>query len=455
MAAPRHELTATVAPTEEFVRGWLTDNVGRVVSVTRQVRWRPIWFADVERDGQTLELCVRGERTDSALAFPLRHEMSFQQVLFEHGIPVPKVHGWSDSPAFYVMDRVAGLPESEPCTGAERQRVVDEYLQVLVRMHQLDLQPFVDAGITRAARPEDSALPGLAALEAIYRGSKVRPDPLVEWGLGWLHRNPVMNVSGRESAVVWDSGQFHHSGGRLLALMDLELGHIGDPMMDLTGWRLRDTTVHYGDFEELYARYEELGGARVDREAIRWHQFAFALCNQFFFHQALVDPPLESAYMNNLQICLESNRMAVETLAEGWGIDLDELPVPEPELSPVATAHAHLVASLRHLPTTDAHAAWAVRLAFRAARHLQRFDEIGTQVVAADLDDLEHLLGDRPGSWLEGDHLLEEYVLADDGAQDVELLHLFNRRLQRAHMLLGPIGSAMATHLRVQPLPTS
>ena len=59
---------------------------------------------------------------------------------------------------------------------------------------------------------------------------------------------------------MWDSGQFHHAGGRVLAVLDLELGHLGDPMMDLAGWRMRDTIVGYGDFPELYDRYAELTG---------------------------------------------------------------------------------------------------------------------------------------------------------------------------------------------------
>ena len=44
---------------------WLEKHVGgRVVQIARQPRWRPVWFADVLRDGETLELCVRGDRTD-------------------------------------------------------------------------------------------------------------------------------------------------------------------------------------------------------------------------------------------------------------------------------------------------------------------------------------------------------------------------------------------------------
>ena len=37
-----------------------------------------------------------------------------------------------------------------------------------------------------------------------------------------------------------------------------------------------------------------------------------------------------------------------------------------------------------------------------------------------------------------------------DGARDEELVLLFNRRLWRAHQLMGPAGSAMTKHLPIQ-----
>ena len=41
-------------------------------------------------------------------------------------------------------------------------------------------------------------------------------------------------------------------------------------------------------------------------------------------------------------------------------------------------------------------------------------------------------------------------VFADAGAHDEELLQLFHRRYLRYKMLLGPAGSAMATHHPIQ-----
>jgi aminoglycoside phosphotransferase (APT) family kinase protein len=435
------------------VAAWLESRLGgRVVAIARQPRWRPVWFADLERDGERLELCVRGDRTDMPLIFPLDHEMRFQALLADHGIPVASVHGWIDEPCAYVMDRMPGRNDFAQASEAERGAVVDEYLAILARLHALDPRPFAEAGIVRAARPEDSGRIGMARYERVYRGAKRHPEPFTEFCLGWLRRHPPES-RGREAPVVWDSGQFHHAGGRVTALLDLELGHLGDPMQDLAGWRMRDTIVGYGEFAKLYDRYAELRGEPVDLEAIQRHHFAFALTNQLAFGAALRDPVADSDLMTNLQWCCETNLFATEALAEILGVELPAVEMPEPRDSRAGAGHAHLVRTLRLLATDDEYLRYRLRGAFRLARHLERMDEIGDALERADLEDLHELLGARPAGWCEGEAQLERFVLADAdaGRHDEALLCLFHRRNLRAQRTLGPAGSAMARHLPIQP----
>ena len=251
----------SLAAADGNIVGWFErDFGGTVVDLARQTRWRPVWFATVDRDGARHELVVRGDRTDMPLIFPLEHEMTFQRLLGEHGIPVATVHGWIDEPMAYVMDRVDGEEHFAGTSDDDRAAAVDHYLAILARLHALPVEPFAAAGIRRAADPAEAGLVGLRRYEAHYRSLKRHPDPFLEFCLGWLRRNPV-DTAGREAPVVWDSGQFHHAGGRILAVLDLELGHLGDPMMDLAAWRMRDTIVGYGDMQQLYTRYEELSGA--------------------------------------------------------------------------------------------------------------------------------------------------------------------------------------------------
>jgi aminoglycoside phosphotransferase (APT) family kinase protein len=441
----------TMNATDTLITDWVrTHHGGTVVQIRKQARWRPVWFVDVERDGERTTMMVRGDRTDAAPLFPLEHEMKFQQLLEEDGIPVPHVYGWSDDPRAFLTDCVAGENNFDAATDDERVAVMDEYMGILARLHQLDPDRYGRAGIARAPTPAQSGLVGMEVYVAGYRSTKARPDPFLEFVLGWLARNPV-DTQGREAPVVWDSGQFHHQHGHVTAVLDLELGHVGDPMMDLAAFRMRDTVLGFGDMNVLYDQYAKHSGAPVDLPAIMHHHLAFTLSNQLAFHAALAAPPAASDFMTNMQWASETNLFAIEALAEILGIEeLDTVEVPEPRGSPVALAHEHLVRSLRSLDLADEYERHQLRIAFRLARHLQRFDEIGDACTDADLDDLQPFLGRRLATWQEGDAELEKFVLADDGAHDEDLVQLFHRRYLRYKLLVGPAGSAMATHHAIQ-----
>ncbi len=434
------------------IRRWLGTNIGgEVRELSRQARWRPVWFADVERDGELLELVIRGDRTDMTLIFPLPHEMALQSVMYEQGIPVPKVYGWIDEPAAYVMDRVGGRNDFEKATEAERSSAVDDYLQILARLHKLPLEPFLDAGIMRAPSPAESGTFGMARYESNFRSMKQLPDPFIEFSLGWLRRNPPVS-HGREAAIVWDSGQFHHEAGRILAVLDVEIGHIGDPMMDLAAWRQRDTVIGYGEFAKLYDRYSELTGEPLDFDALQRHHFFFCLSNQLSVGPATRVPSPESDLMTNLQWCYETNLFATEALGEILDVELPAVEMPSPRESRAEVAVDHLVRNLRTVHIDDEYLTYKLRTMFRLARHVSRIDQIGDASSTADLDDLHQLLGHRPESWLDGEAELEQFVLtnADNATYDEELVKLFHKRHLRAHMLLGPAGSAMAHHAKIQ-----
>jgi aminoglycoside phosphotransferase (APT) family kinase protein len=264
--------------------------LARVVSITRQARWRAAWLVEAERDAMLLPLVVRGERgADIPMQFPLHHEMAFQNTLAEQGIPVPPVYGWIEELPAYVMARVDGQPGFDGLAIEQRDAVMHDYMATLARLHRLPLQPFVDAGVERAATPAGSGLYGIERFETVWRAGKSAPNPLLEFMLGWMKRNPV-DTRGRESTIVWDSGQMHQQDGRLIALLDVEIGHIGDPMMDLAAPRMRDTVLHFGDFANLYAEYERAGGFPVDIDAVQLHHIAFTLTNEMAFRNSLNDP---------------------------------------------------------------------------------------------------------------------------------------------------------------------
>jgi hypothetical protein len=251
---------------------------------------------------------------------------------------------------------------------------------------------------------------------------------------------------------VWDSGQFHQEAGRIVAVLDVEIGHIGDPMMDLAAWRQRDTVIGYGDFATLYDRYSELTGEPLDFDALQRHHFFFCLSNELSVGPATRVPSPESDLMTNLQWCHETNLFATEAISEILDIELPVVEMPSPRESRAEVALEHLVRNLRTVQIDDEYLTYKLRTLFRLARHVSRIDEIGDALSHADLDDLHQLLGHRPESWLDGEVELERFVLAnaDNATHDEALVKLFHKRHLRAHMLLGPAGSAMAHHATIQ-----
>jgi aminoglycoside phosphotransferase (APT) family kinase protein len=437
---------------EEQVVAWLQDHLdGEVVAISRQARWRPAWFVDLQAGGHVVSLYVRGERKDMAPVFPLRHEMGVQQKLDERGIPVPHVHGFCDDPPAIVMDRHFGSIDFQGASDDERQSVMDDYVDVLARMHRLDVEDFARAGAELPSEPADVALTGMRAYERVYRSQKTVPDPFGEFCLAWLRRNPPPSRRA-PAVVVWDSGQLMHRDGRVVALLDLELAHIGDPLMDLAGLRMRDTVIGFGDLGRLYRVYAEVSGTDIDLDAIEYFHFAFALTTQLALQGASSSPGPETDLMTYRHWCSESNLYAIEALAGLLGVVLEPPEMPAAEMSPVATAHQHLVQSLRRLEAADDFGRYQLRSAFRLARHLERYDEIGSAVLEADLDELAPILGHRPSTWEDSEVELERFVLQAGSDTDADLVRLFHGRLHRRRMLLGPSTSAMTKHLPLQPI---
>jgi hypothetical protein len=350
-----------------------------------------------------------------------------------------------------VMDRVPGSSWTIELPDKERETIVDEYVQELAKLHTLSIEPFVEAGIDRAKAGENPATIGYNRMNDMYRRQKHHYDPQMEFFLDWLDRH-LIDSNGREAVIVWDSGQFMHNEGHFTDIIDVEIGHIGDPMMDLAGWRMRDSIMNFGDFNKIYDRYAEFTGKPVDIDAIEWHHIYFTLSNQLAFSHARVTPPVESDFATNMQWCNETNLYATEALGEYLGVELPTIELPADEQTLADPAIDHLVKTLSTLRVDGDYARYRIRGAFREARHIQRWNQIGRQLVQDDLDDVHQLVGQRPEDFRDGERLLEDYVHTQNegGRNDEKLVQIFHRRNLRAQAMNGPLGSAMARHIPIQ-----
>src|SRR5688572_11663649 len=134
---------------------------GTVTRIERIPRWRPAWDLDVDVNGRVLPLHARGDR-EPRIVMPYRiaDEVATHDLLEAHGLPVPHAYGLCDDPFALVMDRLSGLVDlTGAADDAERNQLLEQYLELLARIYAIPLDAAVAAGF---AAPADSATTGLA-----------------------------------------------------------------------------------------------------------------------------------------------------------------------------------------------------------------------------------------------------------------------------------------------------
>jgi aminoglycoside phosphotransferase (APT) family kinase protein len=411
---------------------------GRVVRWERQPRWRPAWFLDVERGGEIVPVYFRGDR--GALdhgVYPLEHEMRILQLLERHAIPVPHVYGFCPDPRGIVMQRSPGRGTAALAgeDEAERRRVMDHYVEIIARMHRIDLAEAEAIGLERPRSAEQIGLGDLAHWERAYRKEKRRPEPMIEFTLRWLRRN-VPRHRTRAALIQSDSGQFLFERGRITALHDFELAYLGDPMAEFAGLRNRTLSEPVGDLQRLLRRYEELTGEPADTGAIDYHTVRFGLATPLSTAHIVADPPPGVELVQYLAWYLVYGRLCVEVMAHRIGQELTPLAERKGVATRHSTAHRALLAMLAPSADTDPIRRYERATAERVARYLARAELLGPELEAEDLDEVGAILGRRPASWSEADAQLEAFAQGAGPEHDGRLVHYFHRRILRHETLL-------------------
>jgi aminoglycoside phosphotransferase (APT) family kinase protein len=448
---------------------WIERHVGgRVTRIERQPRWRPAWYVDVERDGLTVPLYVRGDRGDAyGQVFPLEQERTILQVLEAHGIPVPHVHGMCPDPLAIVMERVAGRVDlSTAVDEVERRSVLDHYVELLARMHAIPAPEVAALGIERPTDPTRLARILFDRFEALFRADQRAPEPGIDFLVGWVRRNVPRDRS-RAALIACDSGQFVFDAGRVTAMLDFDSAHLGDPLVDLASLRTRDLSEPLGDLRRAFHRYEELTGEPIDRAALDFHTVQWSLCTPMSTSRIVHDPPPGSDPVLYLEWYVGLGRVACQIVAERCGVDVDReirtVAAPAPRPSRHAVARSALVDAVVDLPAALAGAStassagiddfgrWRLGTIERLARYLRDVDERGTVLDEEDAAEAAAVLGFRPTGWAETETALVELVREAGPERDAELVRFFARRLERQWRLIEPV-SVRYHDRRIQPL---
>ncbi|MCO1693404.1 phosphotransferase family protein [Pseudomonas aeruginosa] len=423
---------------------------GQVTAMQRLPRWRPAWNLDVRRGEEVLRLHIRGERGGDVSPFPeLRREADILSLLGEQGIPVPHIHGFCEDLPAIVMELVPGTRDvGTAASDEERRALARQYVRAMAAMHRLPLEPFVARGISLPQGADEITLAGLDAYYPLYLRNKSRPQPLVEFALGWLRRN-VPRHRTRAAFVQYDSGQYLFENGRVNALYDFEFAMIGDPLADLASARMRDNYEPLGEtFSELYRYYQEVSGEAADADVVRYHTVLFSTVSTMQFSATVATPQPGDPHDTYIEFDLALRRVVVHALAEAMGIAIEAPSLTLVEAGANAQLLTMLVDAVGQIEVGDDFQASRRTAALKLVEYLGRADAMEVELRRLEREDAEALLGRRFEDPGQIDLALEAFVREAGAEYDERLLRLFMAQVERRVQVFGGTAiGASASHI--------
>ena len=411
------------------------------------------WLIDVEQPGgQSLDLFFRYNRTDpddTGEYHTLHREAQIYLALQDTPVPVPRVLGVHPVEQAILSTRVPGDTWFSRLKDEElRLSVARDFMGHLAALHQVDPHRLQLADQDADADLRDLVRREIDIWEELYRHGDYVREPLVEFGLNWLRRN-VPDVFGPVVLVQGDTGpgNFLYRDGKVTAVLDWELAHLGDPHDDLGWLALRAVQEPFTNFADRLADYAAATGREIDLDRLRYYRDFAELRVVILGNRREQQENLLGEVGNGLMYIALHRRLFVEGLAEVMGLSLD----PEVRLSAEPTSRDWLyeacLAQIREIiipRSSDPFVVLRGKGVARVLKFLREVDRLGPLADQQELEDLTALLGSRPRSVEEGRLLLAEAVGEPGRLVDADVLRTFGRRVARETELLRPAMGVLA-----------
>lgn len=264
---------------------------------------RETYRLDAETGGVTRGLILRRDPTGSLIDTDRRLEFLAYRTVHGHA-PVPQAIALDEDGGvlerpFFLMERIDGGVVASPFTfdpyGAHAPALGEQFFTTLGRLAALDhaATPIREAAVLPAAKACWRI--ALDQWSAVIEADEQHPQPIVRAAIRHLRRNPPPPAQ-RISIVHGDyrTGNFMHDGaGRVLAILDWEMAHLGDPIEDL-GWAFDPLWNHFDEGRvcglvspaEAIALWETASGLTVDPAALAWWSLFNAVKGQAIWTSA-------------------------------------------------------------------------------------------------------------------------------------------------------------------------
>ena len=407
---------------------------------------------------------LRYDRSDPARTkdpWTLHREATVYLALQDGPVPVPRVLGVHPVHQAMLSERVEGGNWfSRIADPAEQEATAQDFMTKLAALHSLDAAALDLPAFPAVTTVAEAVVAELDEWDRVLAARGGTPDPALVFSLRWL-RDHIPSYDGPPVLVQGDTGpgNFMYAGGRVTAVVDWELAHLGDPMDDIAWLSLRATQEPFTDFPTRLREYEALSGNVIDEDRVRYYQVMAETKLQVMSHRG--PPPMSDESRQRTAdetVAATTSGTGSSTRSSIGGCGWRRSPPPTawswslPRSSRPETPrdsdwmYDAVLTQLRDVivpRTTDPLAQARGKGVARIIKYLARVDTYGPSTRSASCRILAKLLGRRPDSVLSGRADAAAAVAAGHVSEEDYILTLW-RRVARETELARPSMGVLA-----------
>lgn len=386
--------------------------------------------------------------------YTLRREAEIYRAVERAGIPTASILGIHPTHEAVLMAYVPGTARLGAADVDTQHDLITQLARQLARLHAADPETLDLPSLGPIRSMSDHVVDELDIWEARLDSSGI-PDPFLTACFRWL-RDHLPVTPGRPCLVQGDTGpgNFLHQDGRLTALLDFELGHLGDPMEDLAWVGTRNAQEPVPDFEAFVTAYLDAGGAAFDPDRFLYHSLLAELRIAVLGVSragARTDPMDDLG--SRLIYAVLHRRLTVEALAAAAGVELPDVELGRAGDTDQTVYYDGALAQLREIVAPNVDDAFATQRLKSVARVLKYLREVDRteRPRGQELDALDRLLGTAPESVEAGLVELDRRVRNGDFSA-VDLLEMAEIDVARRQQVTAPAMGVLAQrHLPPPP----
>ncbi|HKQ84203.1 MAG TPA: phosphotransferase family protein [Steroidobacteraceae bacterium] len=407
------------------------------------------WSVDLQkRDGQITPLFLRYQTFEDAGGGPytVRREAEAYAALRDKPVCIPRLVAVHPRYQAMLTERAAGTADYRGLEDLkEKAALARQCVEALAELHAV-VASTLDIPSFGGHRTIDEAVRGeIKTWYAMYLESG-RTDPLIEFGRIWLEDNRPA-VSAPAVLVHGDAGpgNFMFESGRLSALIDWELAHLGDPMEDLAWFSLRSVLEPAPDFPARVREYEAASGSPVNLDRIRFHR-VFVSWRIVIIRHCNVSGRAGASVISralNRRLLIE----AIDAVEGSSAASVEKLDVPPREYDGLFEQVLNDIRTVI-VPGCDNNkdAILKAKDVAKAVKFMRQLYSIGPEVERWELSELARLLGEAPATLASGRAALSAKIR--ELAIDIREAHLFFRQSAafETQLASGSMGALATRH---------